>query len=75
MDALLPTLASLEIDGRPTGWPVIDKGSSSDGQENEFEKEGHLDTLGYGPVSDNGSEQDFAACSGSDCGWCGHCDY
>jgi hypothetical protein len=29
----------------------------------------------HGSYSDDDADKDFTACSGSDCGWCGHCDY
>ena len=32
-------------------------------------------SIGHQEASYNGSEKDFTACSGDDCGWCGHCDY
>jgi len=75
MDALLPALKSLVIDGPSTGRPVVEQDCSNDEQEDEFDSQGYLDLMCHRLQSDTGSEQDFTACSGSDCGWCGHCDY
>ena len=74
-DALLPALESLEIDEPTTRRPVIVEDKGRDEQENEFETNGYLELLGRGSASAEGSEQNFTACSGSDCGWCGRCDY
>lgn len=45
--------------------------SNSDGDDYDYDDHDYH----YSYDSDEGPGNDFAACSGSDCGWCGRCDY
>ena len=68
-DDLLHGLQSLRLEELTS--PVIDGRAS-------FEESDDGDFVAHGRYSFDYAEEfdkDYTACSSSDCGWCGHCDY
>ena len=52
------------------------KAQRNDDDDDEDKYNGLYDgPSNYAHSGDDESGKDFTACSGDDCGWCGHCDY